>query len=342
LALTTGELGAALLGMALGALVAMPTTGWLTARFGSRLVTRVSALGFCVAVILPALASGRLWLVSALVVLGVTHGAMDVAMNAQAAELERAYRRPIMSSFHALFSFGGMAGAGVGGVMAHFGVEPLTHLSSVALSAGSAALVASRRLLANERRIINKEPVFARPERSLLGLGVITFCVMFGEGAMADWTAIYLLQTLQTDAGVAAAGYAAFSLAMAVGRLTGDRLTAGLGQVTMLRVGGSLAALGMGVSLIANQAFLVIVGFALVGAGFSTIVPLVFSAAGRNRGMSPGAAIAAVSTVGYFGFLVGPPLIGFGADRLTLRGALGVVVILSGMIAILSGTIRRF
>ncbi|MBA3439045.1 MAG: MFS transporter, partial [Pyrinomonadaceae bacterium] len=110
LALTTGELGAALLGMALGALVAMPTAGWLTARFGSRLVTRVSALGFCAAVILPALASSRLSLGSALVVLGVTHGAMDVAMNAQAVELERAYRRPIMSSFHALFSFGGMAG----------------------------------------------------------------------------------------------------------------------------------------------------------------------------------------------------------------------------------------
>lgn len=341
LALTTGELGGVLLGMALGALVAMPTTGWLMTRFGSRSVTRVSALSLCAALVLPALASGRLSLVLALVVLGLTNGATDVAMNAQAAELERAYRRPIMSSFHALFSFGGMAGAGAGGVMAHFGVKPLAHLSGVALLAGVAALVASRRLLADEHLIISKEPVLARPGRSLLGLGVIAFCVLLGEGAMADWSAVYLHQTLQTDAGVAAGGYAAFSLAMAAGRLTGDRLTTGLGPVTMLRLGGSLAALGLGMSLIVNQVVLVIFGFALVGAGFSTIVPLVFSAAGRSRGMSPGAAIAAVSTVGYFGLLVGPPLIGFAADWLTLRGALGVVVILSGTIVVLAGTVKR-
>lgn len=340
-ALSTGELGSVLLGMAVGALVAMPLTGWVMARVGSRSVTIVAALAFCLTLSLPVLAATESSLLLALTVLGVTHGAMDVAMNAQAAEVERAYRRPIMSSFHALFSFGGMAGAGVGGVMAHIGVEPLSHLCGVALLAAGGVLGASRWLFSADENGVSREAVFALPHRSLLGLGVIAFCVMLGEGAMADWSAVYLRQTLQTDAGVAAAGYAAFSLAMALGRLMGDRLTARLGSVVMLRLGGSLAAFGLGVSLIANRPTVVIIGFALVGAGFSIIVPLVFSHAGGSRIGSPGTAIAAVSTIGYFGFLVGPPLIGWAAEFLTLRGALCIVVILSLMIAGLSATVRQ-
>ncbi len=341
LELSEGLLGLALLGAAVGAMVSMPVTGALTSRFGSRRVVGITALLLSFSLIPPTLAPSLALLIPALVLLGAANGALDVSMNSQAVVVEQQYGRPIMSSFHAAFSFGGLAGAATGGLVASAGVGPLPHLSAVAGLCAVATLIAYRPLLpASADAVGDGAPAFARPTRALLGLGVISFCVLLGEGAMADWSAVYLNDTLATGPGFAAAGYAAFSLAMAFGRLFGDRLTERLGPAVLVRACGALAAIGLGLALAAGQPYLALLGFACAGAGFSIVFPAALSAAGRTEGMAAGPALAAVSTAGYTGFLIGPPVIGFAAELLGLGGALYIVVILSAAIVLLAGAVR--
>lgn len=341
LSLGEGALGLALLGMAVGALVSMPLTGALISRFGSRPVVGGAALSLALAMVLPALAPGLLSLAAALFVLGASNGALDVSMNSQAVAVEKGYGRPIMASFHAAFSFGGLAGAAVGGVVAAAGIGVLAHLSAVAGLALVAALLAYRALMpAGADAGEDGAPAFARPNRALLGLGIISFCVLLGEGAMADWSAVYLDGTLRTGPGFAAAGYAAFSLAMALGRLFGDGVTARFGAARVVRLGAAVAAIGLGAALAAGHPYAALAGFACAGVGFSIIFPAALSAAGRTQGMAAGPALAAVATAGYTGFLAGPPVIGFVAELVGLGGALYIVVALSAAIVLLGGAVR--
>lgn len=334
--MSEGLLGLALLGLALGALFSMPLTGWLVSRVGSRGVTAVAVFGFALALPLVALPGSFGALVAALLLLGATHGALDVSMNSQGAEIEKLYDRPIMNSFHAMFSFGGLIGAGGGGVLAALGVGVGAHFVGVAVVFGLVAVIASRYLLHSEPAAGRGEPAFVRPNRALVWLGVMAFCVLVGEGAMADWSAVYLSGNLGTGPGLAAAGYAAFSLMMAIGRLTGDRLNELFGAVALVRSGGLLAAAGLSLTLLTGSSALALVGFGLVGAGFSIVFPIVLSTAAGAPGMAPGAAIAAMSSTGYFGFLIGPPLIGFVAELITLQGALFLIVLSSLAVAALA------
>lgn len=341
LGLSDGALGVALLGTAIGALLAMPATGWLIARWGSRRVVTVAALVLFAALPLPALAPSLPLLVPALMLLGAGNGVLDVSMNAQAVAIERRYRRPIMTTFHGLFSAGGLAGAVIAGVTAGRGIDPAPHLGTVAVLLAVAALVVRRWLLPSRVDAGAGGAAFARPSRALAGLGVVAFCVLLGEGAVADWGAVYLRNDLGTSAGFAAAGYAAFSLAMTVGRFAGDGLTARLGPVAIVRYGGGLVAVGLAASLLSGRPIASLLGFACVGAGLASAFPVVLSAAGRQSPHSPGAALAAVSTAGYTGFLAGPPLIGFVAEWLGLRAGLGVVVLLAVAMILLAGTVGR-
>lgn len=340
LGLSNGALGVALLGTAAGALLAMPTTGWLVARVGSRSMTKLMALAYCLALPLLALAPNLLLLTIALVVFGAVYGALDVAMNVQGIAVQERYRQPIMSSFHGLYSLGGVAGAAVGGLVASIEVDPFPHLLAAGLLLGIVAVIASRRLLPSGVSTVSQGPVFVLPTRSLFGLGVVAFCSMLGEGAIADWSALYFRQVLATGPGLAAAGYAVFSLAMAICRFTGDWLTQLLGPVWIVRIGGIIATTGLLLSLLIAHPVAALIGFACVGVGLSCIVPLVFSAAGHTPGITPSLALAAVTTTGYFGFLVGPPLIGFVADFLNLRVALGIVVVTSAIVAVLARTVH--
>ncbi len=225
-------------------------------------------------IVLPALAPGLLSLVLAVAVVGAANGALDVSMNSQAVAVEKGYGRPIMSSFHAAFSFGGLAGALIGGFVAAAGIGPLPHLAAVAFLCATVAVVAYGSLLpASADAADEGAPAFARPTRALLGLGVISFCVLLGEGAMSDWSAVYLDGTLGTGPGFAAAGYAAFSLAMAFGRLFGDGLAERLGHVRLVRACGALAAVGLGVALFVGQPVFALVGFACAGRGFLRGLP---------------------------------------------------------------------
>src|SRR5260221_343467 len=329
LALTPGELGLALFGTAAGALVAMNLSGYLAARFGSRSVTTIAALSLCLMLPLLALAPTLPALVTTLVLFGASNGSMDVTMNTQGVAVERLYGRPILNSFHACYSLGGLVGALAGGLVASHGVAPLPHFLGVAFLCAILALSAARSLLPSHAEAQRTAVAFARPTRAILALGLVAFCVVLGEGAIADWSAIYLNGTLRTGAGLAATGYAAFSVVMAVGRGVGDPLTARLGPRTMVRLGGLVAALGLTLALVVSWIPIAILGFGLVGAGFSVVFPLTLSAAGHTSKQAAGTAIAAVATCGYVGFLVGPPVIGYVANVLSLRTALGFVVVRS-------------
>lgn len=341
LGLGDGALGLALLGVAAGALAAMFPTGGLIARYGSRPVARVAAIAFAGALALPPLAPNLPLLALALVALGAGNGALDVAMNAQAATVERRYGRPIMSSFHALFSVGGLVGAGVGGSVAGHGIGPTPQLAGAALVVGVVSILVTPGMLPASADAAPDHAPFARPSRVLLALGVVAFCVLLGEGAMADWSALYLRDGTGAGPGLAAAGYASFSLAMAAGRFAGDRLTMRVGRARLVRAGGALAALGLASALALARPWAAIVGFGVVGAGLSIVFPAVLAAAGGLPGSTPGTAIAAVSTFGYAGLLAGPPLIGFVAQAFTLRSGLAVVVVTSLMVAVLAGALRR-
>ena len=341
LGLSEGLLGLALLGAAVGALASMTLTGALVSWFGSRRVVGITALLLSFSIVLPALAPNLLWLIPAVAAVGASNGALDVSMNSQAVAVEKRYERPIMSSFHAAFSFGGLAGAVIGGLAASAGVQPLAHFSAVAVLCVLASVVAYQRLLPASADVAEDgTPAFARPTRALLGLGVISFCVLLGEGAMSDWSAVYLSNSLQTGPGFAAAGYAVFSLTMAFGRLFGDGFIVHFGPARMVRLCGALAAVGLGLALAIGQPVVALIGFACAGAGFSIVFPAALSAAGRTEGIAPGPALAAVSTAGYTGFLIGPPAIGFAAEVFGLGGALYIVVALSTAVILFAGAVR--
>ena len=338
LQLSNGILGLTLLTSACGAVLFIPVAGILIVRYGSKKVVAISSVAFCLCLI-PLAASPNVFVLAAsLFVYGAFAAAMDVSMNAHGVEIEHALGKPTMSRFHGMFSLGGMIGASIGGLIAARGMAPLEHFT---LSAGLnvlATLAVTPFLLethsdphsGDHRLPFNKIPPV------LLALSAIGFCILLSEGAMADWTAVYLRQNLHAGEGTAAAGYAVFSATMATFRFIGDLITARLGPLKTVRTASLLAAFGLTCALVVPKAAWAMPGFAIAGAGFSVIIPLVFGGGGRVKGIKPGAGIATVTGIGYVGFIVGPPAIGFASDLITLRYALGIVVgccLASGLLA---------
>jgi MFS family permease len=340
LGLTPAMLGAALMGLGAGSFVAMPVAGWLIARIGSRRVVAVTALVGAALLAPLAFAPDAVRLGSALALFGAAMGAMDVAMNAQGVELEHRVGRPILSGFHALFSLGGMSGAALGGAIAAGGVAVAAHFAGIAALLGAVAILIMPSL-------IDTPPPSAdavgrlRLSPALLGLSALAACFFISEGAMADWTPVYLSSVLGSGPGVAAAGYAVFSAAMTIGRLSGDWLTIRIGRTRIVRMGALLAAAGLSTALLVGTVPVALAGFVCVGAGFSVAVPLVFSAAGRLDSRSAGPGLAAVTTAGYLGFLAGPPVIGFVAEAFTLPLALALIVVLAVVGAALAGFVAE-
>ena len=329
-----GHLGVVLLFMAIGALGALPFAGALVSGLGSRAVSVGAAMGLCLTLPLPVLAPTPFLLALALLIFGPFNSTLDVAMNAQAVEVEQCRGRPIMSSFHALFSLGGLAGAAVAGLIAFAGIGAMSHVAATALAGSAIVLIALRALI-----VVRPSPsaAFARPTRELLGLGVLALCALLAEGAMADWSAVYLMDARGASQGAAAAGFAAFSLAMAAGRFGGDRVALRFGALNLLRMSGGLAAVGLFLTLMVREPLIAIAGLGLVGLGVANLIPVLFSAAGRANGVAPGPALAAVATTGYVGFLAGPPLIGIAAELTGLPAALGIVVLACVGVAVAAG-----
>ncbi len=335
--LSDGQLGLALMVIATGAVVAMPITGWCCSHFGSKSVAVASVVAYLAGLPAIALVPSMPLLILALFCFGCAHGALDVSMNVQAVEVERKRQQPIMSAIHALWSLGGLAGAVAGGLIAANNLSVSIHFVMIAGLLGLAVYPISTRLLdvhtddlakdVNTSTLTDSSALdHNRPTGTILALGIIAFCVMAGEGAMADWSAVLLNRELGASEGVAAMGYATFAIAMAGGRFLGDTSTKRLGARNQVRISGGLAATGVLLVVFAPYIAVAIIGFACVGAGLSTIVPVVFSACGQLKGVTPGAALATVSTLGYCGFLLGPPLIGFAAEYANLRIALSMLL----------------
>jgi MFS family permease len=337
--ISEGELGLALLCAMFGLLAAQPVAGALVSRFGSRPVVLGGALGYALGLVPVALSTSFGGLAAAMFLIGLASGPLDVAMNVHGLTIEKRLGRPILSGLHAAFSFGGLAGSAVGGLVAELGVGVVAHLSAVAAVGTLLALGLWRLLLPPEADAAPEGPRFARPTRALALVGLFAICVVLSEGAVSDWGAIYLDDEVGTSEGLAAAGLAAFSLSMGIGRLTGDRLSERLGAARLARGGAALGALGIGIALLAQAPLAGVAGFALAGLGIAALFPLALRAA-AERGESPGPAVAAVSAMGYIGFMVGPPGIGGLAELVGLRAALLLVVVCLTAAALLAGAVR--
>ncbi len=340
LGLGEGALGLVLLGIAAGVITALTLAGGFIARFGSRTVTIAGAAVLCLLLPPLALMPGAMALWINLFVFGAAMSLMDVAMNAQGVEVEQRYRRALMSSFHAAFSIGGFAGAALSAGLAALTMLPFYHFSMVSILFLFVIAITGPRLLANNGQSDADEPVFQLPRRVLWPLGIVAFCTALGEGAMADWSAVYLTSVVKTSASLAAIGFAAFSLTMTIGRLLGDKVVSFIEPPWLVRGGGLLAALGLTFALVYPQPAVVILGFAAVGAGLSISIPLTFSAAGNVPGISSGVGIAGVATIGYAGFLAGPPLIGLLAEATSLQISLFVIAVLVGSLLFTGQALR--
>jgi len=346
---SSGTLGLALLGLSGGAVATMTISGALCRRFGSHRVIVAAGVLLSLALLLPALARSPLWLGLALVVFGIGYGCLNVSMNSLAVDLVAALRRPVMPYFHAAWSFGGLFGAGLGGLLAAH-LAPLPDLALVAAAGLAVTAVCGRTLLLHpvvldgtggldDTGPDRTAEAAARPAghgsdwRVVLLFGLIAACSSYGEGAIGDWGALHLRQDLGAGPGLAAAGYAAFALAEASGRLAGSWLLSRLGQTRVLVLGGLTAGGGMLAAALAPSLAVALVGFALTGLGVANMFPAAMTRAGLLAGPN---GVAVASTLGYTGFLLGPPMIGFLAGSVGLGAGLTTVSLLALIAAVLA------
>ena len=341
-ALDEADLGLLLLLLAGGAIAAFPLAGRFADKFGAAPVTLAIAVAYAVALCLIGLAPTVGLLAIALFAFGATHGAMDVAMNTWAGEAETLIARPVMSSFHAMFSLGAGLGAasGYGAERFYIGIGPHFIVGSLGILILTLAL-ARIRWTSPKQSDVNATPLFPFPRGPLIAVGLIAFCSSMGEGAMVDWSALYLVDIAQVDAASAALGYTVFSIAMVITRLVGDQVTHRLGPVATARLAGAFATTGTLCVIVFASYGPMLAGFLLMGIGYAVIMPLAFSRAARDPHLPPGTAIASVATLGYGGLLLGPPIIGFVAHATSLRAGFGVLAALAVLMACLAYAVRR-
>lgn len=314
-------LGLLLLALAGGAIVSFPLAGALSEKWGADRLTVRCSWAYAPALVLLSLSPNVVTLGVTLFVFGAMHGAMDVAMNGWGARVEARIGKSTMSIFHAMFSFGAGVGAASGFLAVSLGLGPTPHFLFVAVLGGALALKAMIPAQEAGPRAspTNAAPLFALPTGQLLLIGLIAFSVSMGEGAMADWSAVFLRVAVEASDAEAALGYAAFSTSMVIVRLVGGRLVEWCGPVQTTRASTATAFTGLVIAILSNNLGLSLAGFALVGMGYAVVMPLVFSRAAHDPQMAAGPAIAAVATLGYGGMLLGPPLIGFVAQLTGLR-----------------------
>jgi fucose permease len=335
LGLSDRSLGLALLGAPAGSVLAMVASSWLLPRLGSRRVVQIALVGYCAAGPLVGLSGQVAALTAALFTWGAFQGTLDVAMNTQAIAVERARRRPLMSGLHGSWSLGSFAGAGAGVLAVGVGLS----LSVQLLLLGTLGLLAvgllTTRMLPD--RTVDLAADHSRVSASrwsggMVLLGAIAFAGMLCEGAAADWASVYLSGSLHTSPTVAGLGYATFSAAMVTVRLSGNRLLGRTRPDRLLPALAAVATTGFAVALIVGNLVAALIGFACLGVGLASVVPAVFSAAGRIPGLHPGTAVATVSAFGWAGFVCGPPVIGQLSAVTTLPVALGLLPILTAFV----------
>lgn len=346
--LDDAQIGLVLMCVSLGCLCGMPAAGLLRPRLGPLRAGALAGLAFAAASFGPALGVTLPLLALAAAVFGLCFGFLDVCMNSHVSALERELGRPIMSSAHAFFSLGTVAGALAGGTLIGFGFAPPLGmgLASAGLVVLALAAMPWLWLPAHHVREAADTSVFRLPNRTMAGIGVLTVLAFVIELALIDWGALYLVQAMGSTPALAASGVAAFSVAMTTGRLLGDRVTRALGAVTTIQISAAIAFAGVALIVLAPTTLATLPGFAIAGLGIANLVPILFSLSGRMPGIPPNAGIAMTVTIAYGGGLFGPPLIGFVAHALDLRAAfmmltVGALVIVVAVRAVIPRAVRH-
>jgi MFS family permease len=298
-------------------------------------------LAYPAILILLGLASTTFQLVVGLFFFGLIANFVNIAMNTQAVGVEGMYGRSIMASFHGLWSLAGFTGATIANFFVSGGISPFLHFVIVAIACGLLVLVSYKSTLPSNTDVKNNQPIFVRPDKYILVLGLIAFCCMVCEGAMADWSGVYFKKVVETPAAYITLGYVAFTGTMATGRFLGDWLVTKFGVKRMLQMSGTLIASGLLLAVFFPNLITATAGFLLVGFGVSSVVPIAYGLAGKSTTMSPGMALSAVSTIGFLGFLIGPPLIGFIAEASSLRISFALIALLGFGTSILAGKLRQ-
>ncbi|GAA4353452.1 MFS transporter [Hymenobacter saemangeumensis] len=331
LGISEAGLGGLLLAIPVGQLLTLPVAGWLVARQGSRAVLLGGVALYAAALLGLGWATNIYQLVPCLVLFGISANLANIAVNTQAVGVERLYpEHPVMGSFHGLWSLAGFVAAALGTFMIGHSIAPGWHFLLITLLILAGLAASAGFLLREDHGVDPKQPVFVKPDKALLGLGLIAFCALICEGAMFDWSGVYFKKVVQADKSWVGAGYTAFMCTMALGRFGSDWLAGKLGSRRVIQLSGLLTAAGLLLAVAWPTLGTALLGFLLVGFGTSSVVPLVYSAAGKSEVMSAGMALAAVSTIGFLGFLLGPPVIGFVAGASSLRVSF-VLVALMGL-----------
>ncbi|MHA4740101.1 MFS transporter [Dyadobacter sp. MSC1_007] len=338
--LTEGGLGTVLLALPLGLMASLPISGWMVTHYGSKKMVLIGALLYAVTLTFIGFVSRTEHLVIALFAFGLWGNLTNIAVNTQAVQVEQVYGKSIMASFHGLWSLAGFVSAMIGSLFISAQIPPQIHFSVIAVLAFAVIFTAYKHTMPDNDKAEESQPMFVKPDRDLLTLGLIGFCAMVCEGAMFDWSGVYFQEAVHVPASMTTLGYVAFMGTMTGGRFAGDWLANRLGRKKMLQISGIL--MGSGIAIAVGLPYLVpaTFGFLLVGFGVSSVVPLVYSAAGKSTSMSAGMALAAVSSISFIGFLIGPPLIGIVAQFADLRWSFAIVGVLASLTAYLSTKAR--
>lgn len=340
--LSESELGTLLLSIPIGQILSMPLAAGMVARFGSRNILIIAACFYGMILTTLGLAPDILSIVICLSCFGLASNLVNISLNTQAVDLEAIYNKPIMASFHGLWSTAGFVAAAIGAVMIGNGVVPYKHFILISIIALCTLVFSSRYLIRETKK--SQAPgkkSFSLPDRSIMGLGLIAFLSMVCEGAMFDWSGIYFKKVVEAEGAWVGTGYVAFMTTMAGTRFFADRFKEKYGILTIIRVSGLLIFLGLMTSVLFPHLITAIIGFLMVGSGVSALVPLVFSEAGRSKSVSPSSAIASVSTIGFLGFLIAPPVIGWIAGMSSLKTSFTLVAFIGLSIALLAKKLSR-
>ncbi|EAZ79616.1 MFS transporter [Algoriphagus machipongonensis] len=334
--LSEGQLGTLLLFLPLGSVIGLPIAGWAVHQFGSRIVIMVGAIAYALTLPLIGLAPSTWLLVPVLVFYGMLGNTMNISLNTQALNLEDEMGKSILASFHGLWSMAGFTGAGIGALMIYLGLSPAIHYTVVAGISFIIILSAQGYIIKEKAAASEGGMVLKKPDALLLRISLIAFLGMMCEGCMFDWSGVYFKKVVMADPSLIALGYVAFMGTMAAGRFITDKVAARYTKVEVIQVSGVLIFVGLTLAVVFPTVGIATFGFLLVGLGVASIIPLSYSIAGRSKLYAPSVALALVSTISFFGFLLGPPLIGFIADLFNLKTSFAMVAVSALGITLLS------
>ena len=340
--LTEAGLGSILLALPIGQLLTMAFSGRLVTRFGSKYVLRIAAICYVLSLTNIGLVTQPWQLALALFAFGIFGNMCNISVNTQAVHAEMHYNRPIMASFHGIWSTAGFTGALIGSLMMKLEIKPIYHFWIIAVFGITMVLIFNKFLLLTPTsKSESSFKKFKWPHGSLLMLGIIAFCCLSAEGCMFDWSGVYFKQVVKAEGSMVSLGYASFMVMMATGRFMGDGLALRFGRKRMVQFSGVLIFTGMMIAVLFPYLISATIGFLIIGFGVSSIIPLMYSTAGKVKGIASGMAIATVSGIGFFGFLMGPPLIGYIAELAGLQYSFAVIALMGLGITLMINRIKE-